>query len=124
MKAARFGGSPGRRRGAGPPAQVQALSRSRTSGKWGHGVPGNSGAGSQRLPGSAHSQPSDPPLPRPKCLLQTIREKNTLISLSFQALGRAARSAAREESGAERAARQLASRPHPLPCAGCCSPSD
>ncbi|CAI9156856.1 unnamed protein product [Rangifer tarandus platyrhynchus] len=115
-----WGFSSGEEAGRRPsaPAQVQALSRSRTPGKWGHGVPGNSGPGSQPLPGSDHSQSSDPPVPRPKRLLQTIRDKNTLISLSFQALGLAARSAARAKSGVERAARQLARRPHP--CAGCC----
>lgn len=51
------------------PKQVQAVSGSRTPGKWGHGVPGNSGPGGQYLPGSAHSQSSEPPVPRAKCLL-------------------------------------------------------
>lgn len=102
------------------PKQVQAVSGSRTPGKWGHGVPGNSGPGGQYLPGSAHSQSSEPPVPRAKCLLQTVKDKNTLISLSLQALGRVARSAAGAQSGAERAVGQIARRPHPLPCAGCC----
>lgn len=116
-----WGSPPGRRRGVVPGSRA---------GPGTFSIPHGGQVGARRSwelrswqsasPGSDHSQSSDPPVLRPKRLLQTIRDKNTLISLSFQALGLAARSAARAKSGAERAARQLARRPHPLPCAGCC----
>lgn len=116
MKGARFGGASQRqRRGvvAGPPRRSRHLPDPARWAGWGRGVPGNSGPGGQPLLGSARSQGSDPPGPRPKWLLQTVREKNTFISLSLRALGRVARSLAPAERGAGRATRQLARCPQP-----------
>ena len=116
-----WGSPPGRRRGVVPGSRAGPGTFSIPhGGQVGARRPWELRSWQSASPGSDHSQSSDPPVPRPKRLLQTIRDKNTLISLSVQALGLAARSAARAKSGAERAARQLARRPHPLPCAGCC----